>query len=323
MRFVSPGFWFDSEARVRVSLGGCQNGGNGGWLVKREERNALLGLPALLIVAAGLSWAGSRGGGSVVGIPVFALCVGLAFVVQWLAFVPAYVLQTERFFDITGSFTYISVAAVAVALGPGADARTLVLLGLISVWAIRLGLFLLRRVRKAGKDERFDSIKRSFPRFLLTWTLQGMWVSFTLAAALAAFSSSARRPFDGFAWAGLVIWLVGFGIEATADVQKSRFRSEASNRGRFIQSGLWAWSRHPNYFGEIVLWVGIAVIAAPVLRGWQFVTMISPVFVAVLLTRISGIPILERRADERWGKEPDYQAYTRRTSVLIPLPPRR
>ncbi|MBC8187024.1 MAG: DUF1295 domain-containing protein, partial [Proteobacteria bacterium] len=121
---------------------------------------------------------------------------------------------------------------------------------------------------------------------------------------------------------GGFLWVAGFAIEVAADQQKRRFRADPSNRERFIRSGLWAWSRHPNYFGEIILWIGIALIALPVLSGWQLATLISPVFVYVLLTRISGIPLLETRAKKKWGKDPDFAAYMRSTPVLFPRPPR-
>jgi steroid 5-alpha reductase family enzyme len=115
---------------------------------------------------------------------------------------------------------------------------------------------------------------------------------------------------------------VGFLFEAVADDQKRRFRANPANEGRFIASGLWAWSRHPNYFGEITLWFGIALVALPALSGWQYATLISPVFVYLLLTRISGIPLLEARAKKRWGDEPAFQAYRARTPVLFPRPPK-
>jgi steroid 5-alpha reductase family enzyme len=145
-------------------------------------------------------------------------------------------------------------------------------------------------------------------------------VTFTLAAALAAITTTTRKELDLLAVVGFLIWVFGFAIEVTADTQKSRFRADPKNKGRFIQTGLWAWSRHPNYFGEIVLWIGVAIIALPVLRGWQWVTLISPVFVALLITRISGVPMLEKRADERWGGQEEYEAYRERTPVLIPRP---
>jgi steroid 5-alpha reductase family enzyme len=288
--------------------------------MKKTDRNALITFPVVILIGLGIAWAGSQGGASVFGIPIFALSVGLAFAIQWLAFIPAYLLQNESFFDLTGSITYLSVTAIAVLLSPVVDGRSILLLALVVVWAARLGTFLFRRIRRAGKDTRFDEIKPSFIRFLNTWTLQGLWVTFTLAAALAAITTTTRKELDVFAAIGFLVWVFGFAFEVTADTQKSRFRADPSNKGKFIHTGLWAWSRHPNYFGEIVLWVGVAIIALPVLRGWQWVTLISPVFVALLISRISGVPILEKQADERWGGHEDYEAYKERTPVLIPRP---
>jgi steroid 5-alpha reductase family enzyme len=290
--------------------------------MERSDRNALVALPIVVLIGAAVAWAGSQGGGKFHGVPVFALAVGLAFVMQWVAFIPAYLRQTESFYDLTGSLTYITVTTVAVLLAPATDARTVLLLALVVVWAVRLGSYLFRRIRKAGKDERFDAIKPSFFRFLNAWTLQALWVSLTLAAALAAITTTVRRGLDALAFLGLLVWIAGFALEATADRQKSRFRADPANHGRFIHTGVWAWSRHPNYFGEIVLWVGVAIIAIPVLRGWQWVTLVSPLFVALLLTRVSGVPLLERRADKSWGGQPDYEAYKARTPVLVPRPPR-
>jgi steroid 5-alpha reductase family enzyme len=189
---------------------------------------------------------------------------------------------------------------------------------MVVIWAGRLGSFLFRRIRRAGKDNRFDDIKPSFIRFLNAWTIQALWVTFTVGAALVAITTTNRKELDLFAFIGLLVWLLGFGIEVVADAQKSRFSANPDNQGRFIQTGLWARSRHPNYFGEIILWIGIAVVALPVLRGWQWVTLVSPAFVTLLLTRVSGVPLLEKRADEKWGGQEDYETYKRTTPVLIP-----
>jgi steroid 5-alpha reductase family enzyme len=286
------------------------------------ERKRLVALPIALAAAGGLAWAGSQGGTSFEGIPIFALCIGLAVAIQWVAFVPAYLGRTERFYDLTGSLTYLTLTAVALQLGPPVDARSGLLGVLVVVWAARLGSFLFRRIMSDGRDRRFDEIKKSFVRFFVAWTIQGVWVSFTVGAALAAITSARRIPLGPVAWSGLALWIIGFGIEAVADQQKSRFRSRPENAGRFISSGLWAWSRHPNYFGEIVLWIGVAVLALPALQGWQYITLLSPVFVTLLLTKVSGIPLLEERADAKWGGDPDYEAYKATTPVLVPRPPR-
>lgn len=291
--------------------------------MKKADRNALIVLPLVIAIGAGVALAGSQGSVNYQGFPLFALGVGLAFTVQWLAFIPAYLLQTEKFYDLTGSLTYISVTLAALLLSPQTGGRALLLTALVLIWAGRLGTFLFQRILKAGKDERFDEIKPSFLRFLNAWTLQGLWVTFTLSAALGAITSTEKQNLGIFALIGTLIWLLGFGLEAAADAQKSRFRARPENKGQFINTGLWRWSRHPNYFGEITLWAGIALIALPALSGWQYVGLISPVFVALLITKVSGVPMLEQRADEKWGGQEDYETYKENTPVLIPKPPRR
>ena len=291
--------------------------------MKTKTLSTLFSLGIVLLIAFGLAWAGSQGGLHALGMPLFMLSIGLAFIIQWIAFIPAFIFQTEKFYDLTGSLTYITITAAALILSGSIDARSYILAGMVILWAVRLGTFLFRRILKSGKDSRFDAIKPDFLRFLLTWTIQGLWVSFTAAAALAAISAQIKASLDGYALVGVLVWLAGLGIEAVADAQKSQFRKNPDNQERFIQSGLWAWSRHPNYFGEILLWVGVAVTAFPVLYGWQLVTLISPVFVVFLLTKVSGIPLLEKRADEKWGGQADYEAYKKNTSVLVPLPPKK
>jgi steroid 5-alpha reductase family enzyme len=287
---------------------------------KRVAISSIVILGAVL-VAAGVAWAGGQGGADLAGVPVMGWCAALAFATQWLAFVPAYVKQTERFYDLAGSLTYVGVAGFAILAAGATSLRALALGLLVTVWALRLGSFLFRRIRREGSDGRFDDIKPSASRFLVAWTLQGLWVFVTLGAALAAITTRSPAAFDLRDGLGVAIWAVGFTIEVVADRQKSRFR--ARNPGHYIDTGLWAWSRHPNYFGEIVLWIGVAVVASSTLRGWQWATMISPLFVIFLLTRVSGIPILERRADERWGDREGYRRYKASTPLLIPRPPRR
>jgi len=290
--------------------------------MNRAERQSLLAVVVILAVGAGIAWAGSQGSVSAFGWPVFALCGGVSFAVNWLVFVHAYRAQTERFFDLTGSLTYGSLVVLALALGGGADPRAWLVGLLVVVWAARLGSFLYMRIRRDGSDGRFDALKPSLPRFFMTWTLQGLWVFLTFSCGLAAMTSANALPLGGFALAGALLWFAGFAIEVAADGQKRRFRADAANRDRFIESGLWAWSRHPNYFGEITLWFGIALIALPVLSGWQHLTLISPLFVYVLLTRISGTPLVEGRGRRKWGDDPAYRAYIERTPALVPRPPR-
>lgn len=290
--------------------------------MKQADLRGLVVSAVVVVIGAALASAGSSGGHRVAGVPIYAMCVALAFLIQWTAFVPAWRKRTETFYDLTGGLTYITVTLLAVSLTPGVDTRSLLVSGMVIVWAVRLASFLFLRIRAAGEDRRFREIKQLFGRFLVAWTLQGLWVAFSLAAALAVITSTRRVALDVFAGVGTLVWLAGFAVEVIADREKSAFNAKAENKGRFISTGLWSWSRHPNYFGEIVLWIGVAIVALPVLRGWQYATLISPVFIIFLLTRISGVPLLEKRADEKWGGQADYEAYKARTSVLVPRPPK-
>lgn len=281
-----------------------------------------MGIGGAVLVGALIIAAGSSGSSTIGSISVFGLAGALAYVINWLVFVPSNIAKTEHYFDLTGSATYVTVVIVALVLSDDLDTRALVVAAMVVIWAVRLGSFLFLRIRRAGRDGRFDEIKVDSARFFMTWTLQGLWVLLTLACALAIITATERVSLGWIGVVGIAVWIVGFAIEVIADRQKSEFKRNPANEGRFISGGLWAWSRHPNYFGEIVLWSGIAIIALPVLSGWRWLMLISPIFVFLLLTRISGIPMLERRATERWGGEEDYERYVANTPVLIPRPPR-
>ena len=290
-------------------------------MAENSNSQAAIAILITVVVGALISFAGSDGGARVAGFPVFAICGAMAFLINWLAFIPAAIKQTEHYYDLVGGITYISVTALAVALSGGLDLRATLVAAMVMVWALRLSSFLFMRISKAGKDSRFDELKTKPLRFLMAWTVQGLWVLLTAAAALAIITGGVREPLGVVGIVGIAIWAAGMLIEIVSDRQKSAFKADPANDGRFINAGLWAWSRHPNYFGEIVLWTGMAIVAIPVLQGWQWATLISPVFVAFLLIKVSGIPLLEDKADKRWGGQDDYETYKRRTPVLIPKPP--
>ena len=290
-------------------------------MAERSNSQIITAIAIAVVSGALISWAGSDGGDRVGSVPVFALCGALAFAVNWLAFIPSALAQTERYYDLTGGITYITVTVVAVLLSGALDLRATLVAAMVMFWSLRLATFLFRRISRDGKDSRFDDIKNRPLRFFMAWTLQGLWVLLTAAAALAVVTGGVREPLGAVGIAGIIVWSIGILIEIVADRQKSNFKGDPANNGKFINVGLWAWSRHPNYFGEIVLWTGMAIIAVPVLQGWQWATLISPVFVTFLLTKVSGIPMLEEKADERWGGQDDYELYKRGTPVLIPKPP--
>ena len=282
-------------------------------------------IPSILIsiLMAGLVAIGiNQGSVSISGISLIYFCYAFIFLAQWLIFIPSYIFETEHYFDLTGSLTYVSVTLLAILFTVDISLRDVLLALFVWIWAFRLGSFLFIRVKKAGSDGRFDLMKKDFWWFLMTWTIQGLWVFLTLAMALAAITSESKMAIDIFAIVGTLIWIFGFFIEAVADQQKTNFKDDPDNKDKFITVGLWSWSRHPNYFGEMVLWIGIAVIAFPVLIGWQLVALISPIFVIFLLTRISGVTMLESRGYKKWGDDEEYKNYIKNTSVLIPLPPK-
>jgi steroid 5-alpha reductase family enzyme len=199
----------------------------------------------------------------------------------------------------------------------GINFGNIVLASAIIIWAIRLGSFLFFRIHKAGEDRRFRSIKPSPTRFFMTWTLQGMWVSICSACALTAISTSKGVQINSLLYVGLAFFLIGFLIEVIADNQKSKFRSNPENKNKFITTGLWSLSRHPNYLGEITLWLGVTIMSISSLSGWQFITLISPVFTYILLVYVSGVRLLEASGRKKWGHLESYQDYLKKTPSLI------
>jgi len=278
----------------------------------------------LVAASVGLGFAYVAGSNSVevAGLSAVLVCALVAVAVNWLAFIPAAIARTDRFYDSIGALTYLSAIAVACMAAWPLGLREITIAAMVGIWAIRLGSFLFNRIHSdGGTDQRFAKIKGNPPRFFVAWTLQAVWVIFTASAALIAITAADRHPVGVFYWVGAAIWAIGFAFEVTADEQKRRFKADPANDGRFIRSGLWAWSQHPNYFGEITLWSGILVMALPILSGWSFLAIISPVFVAFLLTRVSGINLLDTIAKKRWGDDPQYREYRRTTPKLIPTPP--
>lgn len=288
----------------------------------RPSARSLTVIVVVLALGSLIAWAGSSDGPRVEGVPVFAGAVGVVLLIQWIAFAISYLAQTERYFDLMGSFTYVVITIGLLALSAQPGPRAVLLSTCVILWALRLGLFLYARIRRFGGDDRFDEITPDLWRFASVWTVQALWVSATAMAAWVVISAGGGA-LEWTGWFGYGLWVLGLGIEIRADIAKWKFKADPANAGRFIRDGLWSISRHPNYLGEILLWIGVFIIAAPALRGAQWVAVLSPVFVIILLTRVSGIPLLERKADARWGGDTDYERYKARTPVLVPLIGRR
>ena len=255
------------------------------------------------------------------GLSLVQDTVLIVFAIQWVLFIPAYLFRTEKFFDLAGSVTYIfAVSFVFYKSNDNLlsyDIGSLILSIVIIFWALRLGSFLFLRIKKAGEDKRFKEIKTSPTRFFMTWSLQGMWVSLCSACALTALANPNGIQTNLLFYFGLFIFLSGFILEIIADTQKSKFRSNTKNKNLFINTGLWSFSRHPNYLGEIILWLGISIMSISALNEWQYVTLISPVFTYVLLVYISGVRLLEESGKEKWGHLEDYKKYLKNTPSLL------
>ena len=247
-----------------------------------------------------------------------AICLGI----QWLAWIPASLAKSERYYDLTGGLTYLTVVGFTLWAGSQSEspsARELIVSLLVVIWALRLSSFLYLRIHRTGKDGRFDRLKTSPIRFLVPWTIQGLWVFLTMIVVIVINSQAESAPELGI-WdaIGLLMWLLGFSIEVIADNQKSAFNANSENQGNWIDSGLWSYSRHPNYLGEIMLWTGIACFGISCFSGMERLAWISPIFIYLLLTKISGVPILDRRGLEKWGVQPEYHNYREETPTLLP-----
>ena len=273
------------------------------------------------ILISVLSFLISYGIAHLTGSVIVKNAVLLAYVIHWIAYIPAYLFQTEKFYDLTGSVTYLSVVwfvFLSTYQSISLNFGNLILVLLISIWTIRLGLFLFMRIHKAGEDKRFRTIKTSASQFFMTFTISGLWVTLCSMCALVAISSPEGLVMNALTYVGIILFIIGFGIEIVADNQKTAFRSIEANKDSFITSGLWSKSRHPNYFGEVLLWFAIAVISFSSLEGLQLITLISPVFTYILLVYVSGVRMLEDMNDKKWADDENYKSYKENTPMLFP-----
>ena len=285
--------------------------------MSRQFKNILTILFFLICVAV-INTAGQNIELEIRGVNAFTFTLIVAVLLQVIFFIPSFLLKTEKYYDLVGSLTYVTTVSLAYF---SVETKTMIdsiIYFYVMVWALRLGIYLFRRIRNDGKDVRFEKAKRHFFWFLQYWMGQALWVSLTACAAIIAILSPEEDTLPVLAMVGMALWLSGFTIESLSDYQKRVFRKENNPSEAFIHTGLWARSRHPNYFGEITLWTGIAVIALNTLTGIEYITLVSPIFVYILLTRMSGVNLLERIADERYGHLEEYQRYKRNTPVLVP-----
>ncbi|ETI46383.1 hypothetical protein L917_08889 [Phytophthora nicotianae] len=258
------------------------------------------------------------------------ICFGVTVIMQCSFFAVAYTCQFDKVTDLAGALNFIVLAVLSLVLQDVYDTRAIVVTCLQVAWALRLGSFLLIRVLKRGKDERFDEMRANCLAFFGFWIFQILWVFLVSIPVILA--NSCGDQIDGnFGEArdivGIVIWAIGILVEYAADASKSAFNDDPNNKGKLLRSSVWKYSRHPNYFGEILCWVGVTIVASANFGSnggetwFYYVSCISPVFTFLVLMFLSGVPLAEDRYDERFGLDPDYIEYKRSTSPLIMLPP--
>jgi steroid 5-alpha reductase family enzyme len=251
-----------------------------------------------------------------------ALIVSVA--IQLILFIPAYIRRTDKLTDFSYGFSFIVLAIFAL-FSANTSIGKMLLATMITIWGMRLIIYLVIRVIKSRKDKRFDGIREKFWKFFSFWFLQGISVWIIMLPSLLLMSKY-DAPITQLSMLGLFIWIFGILTEGIADFQKSKFKADPANKDKWIATGLWKYSRHPNYFGEMLCWIGIYIYCLPTLMAagleW-LIALISPLYIMTILLFITGLPKLEKYADDKWGKDKAYQDYKRQTSAIILLPRKR
>ena len=284
--------------------------------MKKEVRSAITSIVFLFCIYL-LSLLGVNIKSTIQSINSFTFLLFLSLLIQILFFIPSYIFKTEKLYDLIGSSTYVVVVSFAYYSVSNKTITDTILFIFVLIWGIRLGTFLFKRIQRDNDDIRFEKAKKNFFWFLQYWMGQALWVSITSSAAVIAILKTENNSLNVYVIVGVLIWIIGFSLEVIADLQKSKFKQIENTNKTFISKGLWSKSRHPNYFGEITLWIGIYIISVSSLSGIEILTVISPIFVYILLTRMSGINMLEKIADERYGHLDEYIEYKRNTPTLF------
>ena len=247
----------------------------------------------------------------IINLLLISLAIQIAF------FIPAFKFKTDKLTDLSYGLTFILLALIAFLLSDMTFPKLLLLL-MITTWGLRLVIYLFIRINKIKKDDRFDEIRTNFFRFLGFWLVQGITVFVVLIPALLYFQTATE--FFPLVFLGFGVWLAGLLTEGFADKQKFSFINDPKNKGRWVDIGLWKYSRHPNYLGEILCWAGIYIYVFNSLSvTYRLIGLLSPLFIIILLLFVSGIPKLEEKADKKWGDNKDYREYKKKTAALIPF----
>lgn len=238
-----------------------------------------------------------------------------------IAFVISIIRKRNDVADIAWGLGFVAVAWLSYYLTDSANSRGILVNILITIWGLRLALHIFLRQRGHGEDFRYKAWRESWGKWFLVrsyfqvYILQGMLLF--LISTPVIWANFRVAEFQVFDLIGLTLFLIGFFFEAVGDYQLTAFKKKEENKGRIIQTGLWKFTRHPNYFGEVVLWWGIFFFALSLPLG--YVSISSPVLVTILLLFVSGIPMLEKK----YENDPEFIEYKKRTSAFFPMPVKR
>lgn len=247
---------------------------------------------------------------------LLALIVSLS--IQIILFIPAFIFKTDKLTDFSYSLTFVALILFAAIKNSSSIGNT-ILVSMVLLWAFRLGIFLVIRISKIKRDKRFDGVRENFLKFAQFWVLQGLVAWLILIPSI--YFTSSNNTITNLSFFGIFIWVFGFLIETVADYQKFVFMQNNKDKKKWIHSGLWKYSRHPNYFGEMLCWIGIYIFVLSSLTLTQaIISLVSPIFIILILRYGTGVPKLEKSADDKFGKIKEYQSYKRRTSLIILWP---
>lgn len=242
---------------------------------------------------------------------IFVVALNLA------GFLIAYKLKSDKLTDLSYGLSFLLIATFVYRQHGGSFTSKL-FLALSALWALRLASFLLIRIFKMKKDKRFDGVRENFWKFGQFWLFQAITSWIIMVPAIYVISKNPVSFNKASLW-GVIIWIIGFLFETISDIQKYKFSNNVANKDRWISEGLWAFSRHPNYFGEITMWIGVYLAAMPYLtNGQTFIALISPLWISYLLIFVTGLPKLEDYADNKWGNISEYKRYKKQTPILVP-----
>lgn len=239
-------------------------------------------------------------------------------IVQLALFFVAALFRSDKLTDLAYGLTFIGVAGWLYMVNPNVSIVRAVLLVMISLWGVRLAGYLFVRILMIKKDARFDGVRENWLKFLGFWLLQAVSIFVILSPTVIVLQKTEVTSMSYLSMAGFVVWLLGLTIEMVADRQKFIFKLDPKHRDMWASEGLWSRSRHPNYFGEMLVWWGTFLYCLPYLVGIEVVSIVSPLYITVLLLFVSGIPPLEKAYAKRYKGNVAYKKYVRNTPLLIP-----